>query len=800
MKNFSLADVKLLDSYCANAYEKEVEYLVSFDTDRLLAGFRETAGLDTKGKTRYPCWENMLIGGHSVGHFVSACANVYITPNCSEENKSKLLTILTQMINGFEECQNAIGTGFLFGAQILDKNNIEAQFDNVEKGQTNIITQAWVPWYTMHKIIEGLLGVAVLNTSECAELSAKAKSILIKLVDWIYNRASKWNEQTHKTVLSIEYGGMNDCLYNVYQVIGYEKALKAAHFFDDTDLFKTISSAKIGNNILAGRHANTTIPKFIGSLNRFVVTGEKDYFEYAKNFWNLVTKAHTYANGGNSTWEHFGEDNNLYSKLSNCNCETCNSYNMLKLTKMLFMITGEKQYADWYEHTFINSILSSQNPETGMTTYFQPMASGYFKVYSSPFNHFWCCTGTGMENFSKLGESFYFADDDTLYINQYFSSVLNWNEKKVVVTQKSTLPQLTETSDLNYASFTFDGSFEGKIALRIPDWIRGNVTIFLNANPCNFESKNGYAIVCGKFDSSCELKIVLPMKIQAFNLPDKNDAWAFKYGPVILSAILGDEDKKTSINGVNVDIPTNIIIDKKFVPSMTDVVTVKGISAAEFIENINDYLVRDDAQNEKGIVQFKLNQTDSNLLYIPHYLQCQQRYGLYFRFLDEKTSDQNKEDKLSQSYINANKIDTVQPGYGQYENDDLHKMTEYGNGSAGQTYHGTSRWAKAGGSFSYRMIVDPAGCELLVSFDPGDEGKSIQIKAGNKVIFEGKIEIKNKKEFNSVVLPLKKDVLSGTVEKVTVDGKVRDVVTITFSGVGGEQSAQICEFLYTLRK
>ena len=177
-------------------------------------------------------------------------------------------------------------------------------------------------------------------------------------------------------------------------------------------MFEKVLNAKAGDNVLNDHHANTTIPKFMGALNRYIVYRDNDnvdvdiYLEYSKAFWDLVVSNHTYITGGNSEWEHFGEDNLLAAERTNCNNETCNSYNMLILTKKLFMITGDVKYADYYENTYLNSILSSQNPETGMTMYFQPMDSGYFKVFGERYNKFWCCVGSGMENFTKLGESF----------------------------------------------------------------------------------------------------------------------------------------------------------------------------------------------------------------------------------------------------------------------------------------------------------------------------------------------------------------------------------------------------------
>ncbi|MBQ8548748.1 MAG: glycoside hydrolase family 127 protein, partial [Lachnospiraceae bacterium] len=371
-KAFSLRSVRMEDAYLVNAFEKEVMYLTAFDTDKLLAGFRETAGVDMRGATRYEGWESMLIGGHTLGHYMTACVRSCESANCKEEDRQELLDILKRLVNGLKECQEAGKTGFLFGAIIQDKSNVELQFDYVEENKTNIITQAWVPWYTMHKLFEGLVSTAMMDVDGAlgSEIKQTTTEVMSKLADWVYGRTSSWSEETHRTVLGIEYGGMNDCLYDVYAITGKKEHLEAAHAFDQTELFERVLRAGVGDNVLNNHHANTTIPKFLGALNRYMVVGDAKYLEYVTHFWDLVTEHHTYITGGNSEWEHFGEDRILDKERTNCNCETCNVYNMQKMTRKLFMITGDVKYADWFENTYINSILSSQNPETGMTTYF----------------------------------------------------------------------------------------------------------------------------------------------------------------------------------------------------------------------------------------------------------------------------------------------------------------------------------------------------------------------------------------------------------------------------------------------
>ena len=725
-KPFSLRKVALKDSYLLNAFEKELLYLMAFDTDKLLAGFRETAGVDMRGAERYEGWESMLIGGHSLGHYMTACVRSCESVNCKEDDRQQLLQILKRLMGGLQECQKAGGTGFLFGAIILDKENVEKQFDYVEENKTNIITQAWVPWYTMHKIFEGLVSVVNMDVDcDLADsIKETAKGVTSKLADWVYGRTGSWSEETHRTVLGIEYGGMNDCLYDVYLITGKREHLEAAHAFDQIELFERVLNAKQGDNVLNNHHANTTIPKFMGALKRYVVTGEEKYFEYASYFWKMVTENHTYITGGNSEWEHFGEDLILDKERTNCNCETCNVYNMLKMTKLLFMITGNGKYADWYENTFINSILSSQNPKTGMTTYFQPMASGYYKVFGERFNKFWCCTGTGMENFTKLQESFYFEKDNTLIVNQYMSSSVNY--QGVEITQCADVPRSEQVT------LHIGGELCGNILLRLPYWLAASAQISVNGNAYEYhivgnEESNGYALVEGPFVADTEITLVLPMKVVAYSLPDGENTYAFKYGPVVLSALLGEKDKVDATTGVNVTIPSNRIIEEKYIPSASDRIVISEGTVVAYMENIEKHLVR---QGED--LRFVLEGTDAFLTYVPHYSQYTQRYGIYFCFVDKEMLS---EDACGLD-IERKRIDTVQPGYGQYENDDLHNMTEQGTGSVGTTQGGTSRYAKAGGSFTYTMEVNTDTTALVVTFQSADAGKGIQIVAQGDIIFE----------------------------------------------------------------
>ena len=620
--DFSMTNVMNTDPYCINALKKEIDYLVSFDVDRLLAGFRENAGLSCKGAVRYEGWESMLIGGHTIGHYLSALSQAYANPGVDNESRATLYKMVCEIILGLLECQkNSKGKdNFLFGAVIVDKNNVELQFDNVEQNKLDITKEAWVPWYTLHKILAGVLDVYRLTGFE------SALDVAQRIGDWSYNRALTWDEKTREQVLSVEYGGMNDALYDLYLFSNNEKYAIAAHIFDEVKLYEKVFAG--GEDVLNDYHANTTIPKFIGALNRYCTchnkiidkknVDAKCYLEYAESFWDMVVKKHTYITGGNSEWEHFGRDYILDKERTNCNCETCNTYNMLKLSRKLFMITGDIKYADYYENAFYNTILSSQNPETGMTTYFQPMATGYFKVYGQRYDKFWCCIGTGMENFTKLNDSIFFQTKDNIIINMFTSATLNSEELGCEIVLEADLKK----SDMVTIKIkkTCEEYQKRGLTFRIPDWASDTPIVTVNGVIKEYEIREKYAYLSEDILNLEEISILIPKKVVAYQLPDDDRCVAFKYGPFVLSANLGCEKMQTSSTGVIVTIPAEKI------EGWDNIILPGGITKEELLEYPEKYMIRDEKSDE-----LKFYLSINGLEFGAHYLRYKQRYGIYFR-------------------------------------------------------------------------------------------------------------------------------------------------------------------------
>ena len=578
-----MKNVTLLDKYEQNAFEKEKAYLKSLDPDRLMRGFGDVSGVKIDA-LKYGGWETSNIQGHTLGHYLTAVSQAYVSSGDSE-----FKTVADYMIDVLKKCQ--LPNGYLHAIP-------ESHYDKIEKGDTS---DTWVPWYSMHKILAGLIDVYALTDNN------DALEIASKLGDWVYSHTSKWTEETQKTVLDIEYGGMNDCLYSLYKHTKSEKHLSAAHSFDEMTLFEPLHK---GEDILNGKHANTTIPKIIGAINRYSVTGEEYYLQVAANFWQIVIDSHTYITGGNSEWEHFGEPKILDAERTSCNCETCNTYNMLKLSRELFKATGDKKYSDYYENTFINAILSSQNPKTGMTTYFQPMATGFFKVYSSPTDHFWCCTGSGMENFSKLGDSIYFHDENRIFVNRFTSSKFDWEGKGIVITQNAQLPKVT---------FTVNGSANAEIVLRVPDWCKGDPTVKINGETQNIKATKGFIILSKEWNDGDIIEYEMIMGITVHPLPDNEKSVAFKYGPWVLSADMGTRNMVTGVTGVNVTVP-------KWDDNLSDILVTEQESKI-WLNNVDKNLVR-----IGDSLEFRLLGTNQDLVFSPHYKQHTSRYGIYFTF------------------------------------------------------------------------------------------------------------------------------------------------------------------------
>ncbi|MDR3697808.1 beta-L-arabinofuranosidase domain-containing protein [Mucilaginibacter sp.] len=520
---FDLTQVHLLDGPFKDAMQADEKYLLSIDPDRLLSGFRSHSGLKPKGAL-YEGWESSGLAGHTLGHYLSA-----ISMNYASTSDPEFLKRVNYIVDQLDECQLARKTGYI-GA-IPKEDTLWAE---VAKGEIRSrgfdLNGGWSPWYTVHKVMAGLLDAYLYAHN------TKALNICVGIANWTGETIKNLDDEQLQKMLFCEYGGMAETLANLYAITGDKKYLGLSFKFYDKRILDPLSQQQ---DILAGKHSNTQIPKIIASARRYELTGNKKDQAIANFFWEAVTRDHSYATGGNSNYEYLGEARKLNDKLTENTTETCNTYNMLKLTRHLFAVQPSSTLMDYYEKALYNHILASQNHEDGMMCYFVPLRMGGKKEYSTPFTTFTCCVGSGMENHVKYNGSIYFrGSDGSLYVNLFIPSVLNWKEKGVSITQQTDLP------DGNKLSFTIKAGNPAAFAIRIrkPKWASGS-TIKINGMAMSVSpGTDGYLVINRKWHNNDKIELTLRETLYTEAIPDNANRRAVFYGPVLLAGILGDTE------------------------------------------------------------------------------------------------------------------------------------------------------------------------------------------------------------------------------------------------------------------
>jgi hypothetical protein len=519
---FDLRDVRLLDGPFRHAQELDHQYLLSLDPDRLLHNFRINAGLASSAQP-LGGWEapDCELRGHFVGHYLSACAMMY-----ASTDDLKLKERTAYIVDELAKCQDKIFTRHTSGGQAGYLSAYPEEFlDRVETGK-----RVWAPWYTLHKIYAGLVDAYLLCDNE------QALKVALKMADWAKARADKLSEEQMQKMLGVEHGGMNDALAEIYAVTGDQKYLKLAQRFNHRAVLEPLSQRE---DKLTGLHANTQFPKVIGAARQYELTGDGTFHTMATYFWGVVTKERSYVIGGNSDGEHFSPKEELSKHIGPTTTETCNTYNMLKLTRHLFCWEPKAEYSDYYERALYNHILASQNPEDGMMCYYVPLKTRSTKTFSGPLDAFWCCVGTGVENHAKYGDSIYFCDGDrNLYLNLFIASELNWKDKGVKIRQETKYPLEAAT----HLIFTCEKPVEMNLNIRHPYWAVEGIQVVVNGKKESFNNKPGsYLTLSRVWKSGDTVNITMPMTLRIEAFRDDHRKLALMYGPLVLCAELDRE-------------------------------------------------------------------------------------------------------------------------------------------------------------------------------------------------------------------------------------------------------------------
>jgi DUF1680 family protein len=513
---FPLRNVRILRGPFREAQQRGLSYLLSLDPDRLLHTFRLNAGLPTSA-TPLGGWEapGVELRGHSLGHYLSACA-LMTEATGDERLRQRALAVVAELRKvRLALASRGSHAGYLSAFP-------EEFFDRLEARQG-----VWAPYYTLHKIMAGLRDVhRVTGDPEALE-------ILRGMARWVGYRASRLDDAAWQALLETEFGGMEEVLSDLYVTTGDAEHLRLARLFDHRVLFDVLAT---GADPLDGLHANTQIPKAIGAARDCALTRAARYCAVADALWKHVALERSYVIGGHSEYEYFSPLVHFSRHLGVKTAETCNTYNMLKLTWQLFEHDGDPSRLDFYARALFNHILASQDPRTGMVSYHLALSPGAWRTYATRNDSFWCCVGTGMENPARYGDAIYAHQGAAVLVSLFVDSELTWPEMGLTLRQETRFP------DEGRTRLTLRLNRPERFALRVrhPAWAK-TVTATVNGEAPKRDSRPAsFVSVEREWHDGDAVDVLLPMSLHAEAMPDDPSVVALLYGPIVLAADLGN--------------------------------------------------------------------------------------------------------------------------------------------------------------------------------------------------------------------------------------------------------------------
>lgn len=751
---FPLQDVKLLNSPFLQAQQTDLHYILSMNPDRLLAPFLREAGLTPKAPS-YTNWENTGLDGHIGGHYLSALSMMY-----AATGDTAVYNRLNYMLNELHRAQQAVGTGFIGGTPNSLQLWKDIKAGNIRAGGFDL-NGKWVPLYNIHKTYAGLRDAYLYAGSDLA------RQMLVDFTDWMIDITSDLSDEQIQDMLRSEHGGLNETFADVAEITGDKKYLELARRFSHKFILDPLIKEE---DKLTGMHANTQIPKVIG-YKRIAELSQDDknwnhaaeWDHAARFFWNTVVNHRSVCIGGNSVREHFHPSDNFTSMLNDVQGpETCNTYNMLRLTKMLYQDSPETNFADYYERALYNHILASQEPEKGGFVYFTPMRPGHYRVYSQPETSMWCCVGSGLENHTKYGEFIYAHQKDTLYVNLFIPSQLTWKEKGVTLTQETRFP------DDEKVTLRIDKAPKKGITLKIrqPQWTGHSKEYNVKINGKNeasiVEENSNYLTLHRKWKKGDVITFNLPMKVSLEQIPDKKDYYAFLYGPIVLAASTGTGH----LDGLYADDSRGgHIAHGKQIP-LQEVPMLIGNP-----ESIRNSLHKKD--DNQLIFTFDGNvypAQNKTLELIPFFRLHNARYAIYFRQANEEqfkiiqkemaTAERKATELANQT------VDLIFPGEQQPESD--HGI-QYEQAETGTNKDRHFRRAK--GWFSYNLKVKEEAGRIRITIQKNDRNKVAILLNNNKLAVNPTISEADKDGFITLSWLLPQKLKSGSCPiRFTPDG------------------------------
>ena len=690
VETFPIASVRLGESQFLRNQQADVCYLLGLDADRLLAPYLKGAGLTPKADN-YTNWENTGLDGHIGGHYLSALSYMYAATGNAEVERR-----LDYFLSELRRCQDNREDGYLGGVPNPDKI-----WDEIARGDIRAasfgLNDRWVPLYNIHKIYAGLRDAWLLAGRQ------EARDMLVKLTDWMVAEVSRLSDGQIQQMLRSEHGGLNETFADVADITGEQKYLRLAHQFSDSTLLLPLLR---GEDNLTGKHANTQIPKVIGYKRIADLEGLASWSQAAKFFWDVVVGQRSVSIGGNSMREHFNPTDDFTGLLeSEQGPESCNTYNMLRLTKMLYQTSADVAYMDYYERALFNHILSILNPVQGGFVYFTPMRSGHYRVYSQPQTSMWCCVGTGLENPARYGEMIYAHQGADLLVNLFIPSTLTWGD--LTVEQRNRFPQEPSTQ----LALTLKKARRFALKIRQPKWTEG-MAVKVNGQPVEAKTEGGYLVVSRKWQSGDRVEVELPMHLTAETTPDGKPQYSFLYGPIVLAAKTGTDRQ----DGLFADDSRGGHIAAGPQVPLDQMPAVIG-DAASILTHLTPVEGRALTFRLSGLSQ----PAYEGLHLVPFYQLYECRYQIYFPLYSQAEwaakSQQMADAERQRLALEARTVDKVFCGEQQSESDHFFTSANSWNGSDGGVH-----WRRARGSFAYRLKA--AGAKSLrIKALPGDRQK-----------------------------------------------------------------------------
>ena len=754
---FSLQDVKLLSSPFLQAQQTDLHYILALDPDRLSAPFLREAGLTPKAPS-YTNWENTGLDGHIGGHYLSALSMMY-----AATGDTAIYHRLNYMLNELHRAQQAVGTGFIGGTPGSLQLWKEIKAGDIRAGGFSL-NGKWVPLYNIHKTYAGLRDAYLYAHSDLA------RQMLIDLTDWMIDITSGLSDNQMQDMLRSEHGGLNETFADVAEITGDKKYLELARRFSHKVILDPLIKDE---DRLNGMHANTQIPKVIGYKRVAEVSKDDKDWNHAAEwdhaarfFWNTVVNHRSVCIGGNSVREHFHPSDNFTSMLNDVQGpETCNTYNMLRLTKMLYQNSGDvdnsnkpdPRYVDYYERALYNHILSSQEPDKGGFVYFTPMRPGHYRVYSQPETSMWCCVGSGLENHTKYGEVIYAHRQDTLYVNLFIPSQLNWKEQGVTLTQETLFP------DDGKVTLRIDKASKKKLTLmiRIPGWAGSSkdYAITINGQKKKYAIRPGvstYLPIHRKWKKGDVITFNLPMEVSLEQIPDKKDYYAFLYGPIVLAASTGTEH----LDGIYADDSRggHIAHGKQIPLQEVPMLIGNPVSIRTSLHKLNGNKL---AFSYDGNIYPA--QMGKPLELVPFFRLHNSRYAVYFRQTSEEQFKAIQEEMATAerkaTELANQTVDLIFPGEQQPESDHGIQYEESETGT-----HKDRHFRRAKKWFSYNLKVKKEASQLMLTIRKEDRNKTMILLNNERLTLTPTISKADKDGFITLNYLLPQKLKAGSCE------------------------------------